>query len=159
MDFDGVTGQIYGLGLDIVGQSFNVSGRWQAEREGSVAARTRRRRAKRMRRWQAERAHNSATAPRPCVTSRLQRTIVSMNPTTLAITTLGVVPSFGVESGGICTVDQANGILYWIGMPVPFAPNDPLYLIGNSIKDGSVVTSALLCADDAVCPWSLEFRN
>ena len=86
------------------------------------------------------------------------RSIVRLDPTTLAITELGLVTDYGIESGGIGTVDAAAHSLWWIGMKAPYVPNTPLFLVQSSLVDGSTISSAQLCDNDAVCPWSLEFR-
>jgi hypothetical protein len=86
------------------------------------------------------------------------RSIVRMNPATLAITEMGLVTDYGIESGGIGTVDAAAKSLYWIGMAAPYVPNSPFFLIQSSIVDGSTISAAFLCDNDAVLPWSLEYR-
>jgi hypothetical protein len=87
------------------------------------------------------------------------RSVSSMDPATLDITEIGVVPGFGIESGGIGTVDSAAQTLFWIGMAAPYVPNTPLFLVQVSLADASVVSSAQLCQTDPGCPWSLEFRG
>ena len=87
------------------------------------------------------------------------RSIAVLDPVTLAISEIGVVAGFGIESGGIGTVDAAAQSLWWIGMQTPYVPSAPLFLVQVALADGAVLSSAQLCANDAVCPWSLEFRG
>lgn len=87
------------------------------------------------------------------------RSIVVMDPATLEITEVGQVPGFGIESGGIGTVDVAGDSLWWIGMQAPYVANTPLYLIQCSLKDASVKSSAQICDSDPQCPWSLQYRG
>lgn len=87
------------------------------------------------------------------------RSIAVLDPATLAIREIGVVDAWGIESGGISALSAAADSLYWIGMAAPYAPGAPLYLIQNSLRDAAVISAGLLCADDASCPWSLEFAD
>lgn len=87
------------------------------------------------------------------------RSLSRMDPVSLVIKEVGLVSGFGIESGGIGTIDAAAQTLFWIGMKAPYVPNTPLYLVQVSLADASIVSSAQLCADDASCPWSLEYRG
>ena len=91
------------------------------------------------------------------VGGNLQRTIVSMDPTTLRITTVGKVNVETIESGGIAALDSKGKVLYWIGDKTG---NDDFFLVGNSIMTGAKVASTGdLCTNDAACPWMLEFYS
>jgi hypothetical protein len=87
------------------------------------------------------------------------RSIAVMDPATLEITEIGQVPGFGIESGGIGTVDVAGNSLWWIGMQSPYTPNAPFFLIQTSLQDASVKSSAQICDSDPTCPWSLQYRG
>lgn len=87
------------------------------------------------------------------------RSIVSFDPVTLAYEQRGIVPGYGIESGGISAINVAARTLYWIGMAAPYVADSPLFLIQNRLADASVVSAAQLCGADADCPWSLEFRQ
>lgn len=87
------------------------------------------------------------------------RSISVMDPATLAISEIGIVPGFGIESGGIGTVDASAQTLYWIGMAAPYVPNSPLFLVQVRLADATVVSAAQICASDPECPWSLEYRG
>jgi len=87
------------------------------------------------------------------------RSISVMDPATLAIREIGIVAGYGIESGGIGTVDAAAQTLFWIGMAAPYVPNSPLFLVQVRLADATVVSAAQLCASDAECPWSLEYRG
>jgi hypothetical protein len=89
--------------------------------------------------------------------SNLQRTIVSLDPSTLRITTVGKVNVETIESGGIAALDSKGKTLYWIGDKTG---NDDFFLVGNSITAGAKVESTGdLCKADAACPWMLEFYS
>lgn len=87
----------------------------------------------------------------------LQRTIVSMDPATLRITTVGKVNVETIESGGIAALDSKGKTLYWIGDKTG---QDDFFLVGNSIEAGAkVISTGDLCKEDAACPWMLEFYS
>ena len=88
------------------------------------------------------------------------RSIASFDPVALTYSQRGVVPGYGIESGGISAINVAAGSIYWIGMQAPYVAGSPLFLIQNRLADAAIVSvSAELCAADAACPWSLEFRQ
>lgn len=60
-------------------------------------------------------------------------------------------------SGSIAALDTDKRILYWPCQKAGATSNDPWYLVGLSLEDASVVSSALLCATDADVMWSLEY--
>lgn len=89
----------------------------------------------------------------------IERTLVSLNPTTKTYTTVGVVTDFLVESGGISALDEGARVLTWIGQKVNAKATDPFYLISTDLKTAKTTYSANLCPNDAACPWNLEYRN
>jgi hypothetical protein len=87
--------------------------------------------------------------------SKLQRTISSLDPKTLKVTTVGKTNAEVIESGGISAYNSDSKGLYWIGDKTG---NDDFYLVQNSVLAGAkVLSTGDLCANDAACPWSLEY--
>ena len=86
---------------------------------------------------------------------KLQRTISSLDPKSLKVTTIGKTSVEVIESGGISAYNTVSKGLYWIGDKTG---NDDFFLVQNSVAPGAkVISTGDLCANDAACPWSLEF--
>ncbi len=89
----------------------------------------------------------------------LERTLVRLDPVSHSYTTVGDIPAWLVESGGESALDTFSRTLYWIGQPTGAKPTDPFHLVGLNADTGAVVSSPLLCATDAACPWSIGVSN
>jgi hypothetical protein len=88
---------------------------------------------------------------------KLQRTISSLDPKTLKVTTIGKTSAEVIESGGISAYNTDSKGLYWIGDKTG---NDDFFLVQNSVEPGAkVLSTGDLCASDAACPWSLEYNG
>jgi len=95
-------------------------------------------------------------------TGDLVRTVANMDPNTGAVTTVGIVPGYVIESGGEAAFDAASGGLFWIGESTAGTPGaSPFYLVQVSIADASVLSVSItpLCAQDATCPWQIQYLN
>jgi hypothetical protein len=91
--------------------------------------------------------------------STFERSIVALHPSNKTITVVGPVKAYGIESGGIAAINVGARGLYWVGQKTGASPNDPFYLVCNSLVNASVLSAAELCTSDPTCPWSLEFLN
>lgn len=89
--------------------------------------------------------------------SAWQRTLVELDPSSHSITTVGAVPGYLVESGATVALDEAAGVLYWIGQKTGAAVSDPLYLIGLDTQTAAIVSDPLLCVDQNACAWNLQY--
>lgn len=85
----------------------------------------------------------------PCAHQRA-RARARPRPQTVGKTNVEVI-----ESGGISSYNSDSKGLYWIGDKTG---NDDFFLVQNSVEAGAkVLSTGDLCANDAACPWSLEY--
>lgn len=86
------------------------------------------------------------------------RTLVSMDPNTLAVTTVGVITGYGIESGGIAAIDVADRSLYWIGQQTNAGPNDPFYLIQvRRVTTSRILTIFIVAHTMRRCPHMCSY--
>jgi hypothetical protein len=84
----------------------------------------------------------------------MHRTVVRLNETSLPASwsVAGAVSGFLVMLGSICAVDEAAGVIYWMG--AKGETTSPFFIVGVSAADASVV-SVSKAPVEAPEPWSL----
>lgn len=89
------------------------------------------------------------------------RTLVSLDPTSLNITIVGVIPGWGLSDGGLATLDVGDRTLFWMGQVMGQPIDSPLYLLQVSLVNASMMSRALICANATSdgCPMSLDYFN
>lgn len=94
-----------------------------------------------------------------------ERTIARLDCHSGAVTIQARVPQYTNQYGGDAALNVAERALYWVGQPAGAPMEGPMYLVANSIVDGSVlsVSSNEVCrfqrGDFVPCPWSLQYLN
>jgi len=86
------------------------------------------------------------------------RTLLTLDGATGKVTVVAKVPGWSMMSSSISAYDPATQTIYAILQPTGAPTTSPFHIVGMSFPTGKVVSSAVLCANDAVCPWSLEVQ-
>lgn len=102
--------------------------------------------------------YGTGLEPCPANASRAVRTLVRLDPASLAMTTVGVVAGLTVSDGVLAALDPAPGGLLYAVLQRDAdggGPDAPFYLAGLSTANGSVASLAPLAPSLGECPWSI----
>jgi len=86
-----------------------------------------------------------------------QRSLVSLDGKSGKFQVLALLPEYRIISASISTFDPVGRILY--SFLTKGEDLDTFYLVGVNVDTGKVVSSPQACANDAECPWSIEWDS
>jgi hypothetical protein len=86
-----------------------------------------------------------------------RRTLLSLNGKTGEIRQVAVIPGFFIISSSISAIDVQGRRLFAFLSPV--GDNDSFDLVTINFDTGKVLYSPQACAEDAECPWDIQYYN
>lgn len=85
------------------------------------------------------------------------RTVVALHAGNRTIAPTGTVPAFGMQMGGITAYDWQARSIFWIAQRANADPSAPWFLVQNAVEGGKTASTAPLCGNGQLCPWSLHY--
>jgi hypothetical protein len=85
------------------------------------------------------------------------RSVVALHARNRSISTVGTIPAYGQQMGGITAYDYNEKTIFWIAQTSGADPSSPWFLVQNAVEGGKTMSAVQICGNAELCPWSLHF--
>jgi len=105
--------------------------------------------------WDSKTGLSYGVGLRVINSTTFERTLVSLDGKTGDFKEITVLKGFEIISSSISAFDPVGRILY--SFLSKYGDLNVFYLVAVNVDNGNVVSAPQACAQDAACPWSLEY--